>query len=429
MQKIKNNNFKQVSIDLKLKYSHKEMIRTSSICLSYIYRYLTDETLNNKDTDSDVEKKCTQLRCLSKTLEKYGGVLSKISQILSINDSENTVFTDCKPYSKKETLKFFKEFYNEEITKNNSPFKKVDVDFGIYKSGSIGQVHKAKYKGNDIILKIQYDGLKKQTKTDIDMLEKLVGWLYNHIDLEDALREIRKKMKDELNYPLEAKNQIRIRKLFVNNKHIEIPQIIPELCTDRILAMERSQGRSIKKFIKNNPTQQQRNNIGKLIVQFVFENIYKHGILYSDTHYGNFLVKRNEKLIVLDFGCIHYISDKLKNNLRNLHISLINKNKQKFYSITNDIGISTESISPESKEYLYEYFITQFEPWISKKFLFNQEWLDKVTAKNFELMKEWKLPEGLVYFNKIPYGTIHLLTKINSEINCYDTLAKILNYE
>jgi hypothetical protein len=108
---------------------------------------------------------------------------------------------------------------------------------------------------------------------------------------------------------------------------------------------------------------------------------------------------------------------------------LINKNKQKFYSITNDIGISTESISPESKEYLYEYFITQFEPWISKKFLFNQEWLDKVTAKNFELMKEWKLPEGLVYFNKIPYGTIHLLTKINSEINCYDTLAKILNYE
>jgi predicted unusual protein kinase regulating ubiquinone biosynthesis (AarF/ABC1/UbiB family) len=401
------------------------MIRTSSICLSYVYRYLTDKTLK-EDTGSDVENKCVQLRCLSKTLEKYGGVLSKISQLLSINDSENAVFTDCKPYSKKETLTFFKEFYKKEITNHNSPFKKVDIDFGIYKSGSIGQVHKAKYKSNDIILKVQYDGLKKQTEKDIDMLEKLVGWLYNHIDLEDALVEIRKKMKDELNYPLEAKNQTLIGKLFAKNKYIEIPQIIPELCTDRILAMERSQGRSIKKFIKNNPTQQQRNNIGKIIVQFVFENIYKHGILYSDTHYGNFLIKRNEKLIVLDFGCIHYISNELKNNLKNLHISLVNKNKQKFYEITNDIGIITESISTESKQYLYDYFTAQFEPWISKKFLFTQEWLDKVTVKNFELMKEWKLPEGLVYFNKIPYGTIHILTKIKSEINCRDILAKIL---
>ena len=28
-------------------------------------------------------------------------------------------------------------------------------------------------------------------------------------------------------------------------------------------------------------------------------------------------------------------------------------------------------------------------------------------------MKEWNLPNDMVYFNKIPFGLFHLLTKLN----------------
>ena len=60
------------------------MIRSTSICAKFIYKYLmsgsdsTDE--NGKIIDKDVQK----LRCLSNTLQNYGGVLSKLSQILSL---------------------------------------------------------------------------------------------------------------------------------------------------------------------------------------------------------------------------------------------------------------------------------------------------------------------------------------------------------
>ena len=67
------------------------MIRSTSICATFIYKYLmsgsdsTDE--NGKIIDKDVQK----LRCLSNTLQNYGGVLSKLSQILSLNDKNSSV--------------------------------------------------------------------------------------------------------------------------------------------------------------------------------------------------------------------------------------------------------------------------------------------------------------------------------------------------
>ena len=32
--------------------------------------------------------------------------------------------------------------------------------------------------------------------------------------------------------------------------------------------------------------------------------------------------------------------------------------------------------------------------------------------KNTELMNEWLLPQDMVYFNKIPYGSYHIFTKL-----------------
>ena len=34
------------------------------------------------------------------------------------------------------------------------------------------------------------------------------------------------------------------------------------------------------------------------------------------------------------------------------------------------------------------------------------------TDKETELMKEWTLPQDMVYFNKLPYGGYHIFTKL-----------------
>lgn len=381
------------------------MLRSSSICTSFMYNYLTRDKNATDGNGTLLDEKYQKLKCLSDTLQKYGGALSKIAQLMSLRDSDNSVFSDCKPFSKKQTIEYFKSFIE------NTDMPITNVDFDVYKSGSVGQVHKAEYNGRPIVFKVQYVGLYKQTIEDMNMVEKIATYLYSFIDTKDALAEVKTKMLDELNYKLESTNQQMMASLCADNDSIEIPDIIPELCTDKVLCMSYVPGRSLSEFI-NDSTQDERDKIGMSLVKFVFENLYKNGILYSDVHYGNFVVKDDSTLCVLDFGCLHRLSDDILENIRDLHISIRNKDKDGFYLVVTKMGIIKDTISPESKKYIYEHFQLLLEPWTSEEFEFTDKWLRSVIQEDAELMKEWTLPHDMAYFNKIPAGSYYVFTRL-----------------
>ena len=404
------------------------MLRSSSICLSLMYNYLlSDNEYQDESGISVLNKKSQKLRCLSKTFQSHGGILSKISQMLSLDDPTNTVFSDCKPFSKDESIRFL----SHQLEKNVEFFQNVhSVDLEVYKSGSVGQVHKAKYKSQDekdIIIKVQYIGLYEQTQNDLKMLDTLVVYLYNFLDIKNALVDIKAKLNEELDYTKELSNHQLIYNIWKDCDYVKIPEVIVELCTDKILCMEYVEGQSISDFISNS-TKEEKNILGEYIFKFTFENVYKHGILYSDIHYGNFLVKEDTTLCVIDFGCLTQIDSELQNNLRQLHISFLNEDKEMFYIIVERMGIiNQDTISVESKEYIYKYFRIQYTPLISEDFEFTQEWLDMASNKNIDLMKEWFLPRNMVYFNKIPYGCYNLLTKLQLKCNFLPFFSEILN--
>jgi predicted unusual protein kinase regulating ubiquinone biosynthesis (AarF/ABC1/UbiB family) len=175
--------------------------------------------------------------------------------------------------------------------------------------------------------------------------------------------------------------------------------------------MERIDGVGLTTFIENS-TQEERNKIGRYIVEFIFVNFYKYGLFYPDIHYGNFLVKDNSILYVTDFGCLNELEADHLENMIELHKAVFNKDEERFYELVLKIGIMKEDISQESKEYMYEYFILQYSPWTQEEFEFTEEWLVKSAYKKTVLMKEWVLPSNCIYFNKICYGAYHIFTKL-----------------
>lgn len=395
------------------------MLRSSSICTSFLYNYLVSSDDKDKGGDK-LTKDAKRLRCLSNTLKDYGGVLSKLSQILCLDDKDNNVFSECKPFSKEKTIKFFKRFIiNSDLPVNN-------VDFNVYKSGSIGQVHKAVYEDKKIVFKVQYVGLQEQVKCDLKILDKVASYLFYFSDIKNAMKDIKLKMNEELDYELEKNNQDNMYKLFKKTKYVKIPKVISELSNDKILAMYYIEGKSLKDFIDNS-TQDERNVVGENMIKFVFESLYSHNILYSDCHYGNFLVTQDFNICVLDFGCIHYVGDELMDNMRSLHLALLESDKDRFYELVETIGIIDKKISEKSRAYIYDYFKIQYEPWISDEFEFTDEWLDTCSDKDTDLMKEWKLPDNMVYFNKIPYGFYHILTKMKLQGSFLNIFKNILN--
>jgi len=379
--------------------------------MSFLYNYLLSDSQYKDENGNTLTKQANKLRCLSETLANYGGVLSKLSQILCINDENNNIFSDCKPFSKEKTLQFFKDHISREI-ESKTPYTRVsDVDFNVFKSGSVGQVHRAKYDDKKIIFKVQYVGLAEQTLKDLQILDKIASVIYYFADLKNAMMDIKTKMHEELDYRSELKNHLTLYKIYEKSDYVNIPKILPELCSDNILAMRYAKGKGLKEFI-NISSQDDRNTVGMNIIKFLFTTIYVHGILYSDVHYGNFLVKKDNSIYVLDFGCLHYMKNHLVENIRKLWKSIRDDKKDDFFGIVHSMGILKNNTSGESREYMYNYFQLQYKPWTSTEFEFTEEWLDKATDKNTELMKEWALPQDIVYMNKIPYCCYYILTKM-----------------
>ena len=400
------------------------MIRSGNICISFLYKFLTSEIKYNGNGGDELIKKATRLKCLSDTFASYGGVLAKISQILCFEDGKGDVFSDCKPYCQKETIDYFKD----EYTKNPNFFKNVkEIDFNVFKAGSVGQIHKAIYDDKEIIIKVQYIGLVEQFKSDIFLLDKLITYLFNFSNISNAMIDIKTKLYEELDYTIEFENQNKFYEIWKDHEYIKIPKLIPELCTKTLLGMEFIMSDSLSFFIDNS-TQEERNNIGNYIVEFVFTNLYKYGIFYSDIHYGNFLIQNNNILYITDFGCINELNTKLLDNMKKLHNSIINNDKELFYIIVSNMGIlNDDKCSDESKQYMYDYFKLQYTPWIDdNEFEFTEEWLFKSTYKETELMNEWILPSNCVYLNKIPYGLYHILTKLKLKGNFKKLFNKIL---
>lgn len=381
------------------------MLRTGKICASLVYNYLTS---NNEE---DLDEKSKKLKSLSSVFSNYGGLLSKLSQILCLEYSNNVVFSDCSPFSREDTDKYFKKKMLEDEL-----FNDISCDLEIYKSGSIGQVYRAIYNNKEIVLKVQYVGLEEQIKEDLKILNLVSLYLYNDLDLRKAFEDVRTKIFEELDYMKELENHTVMYELYYEHEDIIIPDIYIEKTTDKILAIEYMDGfMSLNDFI-NNSSQEDRNIVGKLILEFVIQNIYNNNILYSDSHYGNFLVKNN-KLCVLDFGCLHFLNEMIVNNLKDIHKSIVEDDKYTFLKTVEKLEILNEDTSEDSREYCYEYFKIQYEPFTTEFFEFTKEWLDKSCYKNIDLMKEWNLPSELVYFNKIPYGLYHVLTNLNLKGN------------
>ena len=386
------------------------LVKSGDICIKFLYNYLTS---GQNDTNS-LTSKAHKMKLLADIFASYGGILAKISQILCIEDGKGSVYSDCKPYSQVKTLEKFREDY---INDKDTFFKDViNLDFNILKSGSIGQVHRANYNNEEIVIKIQYVGLEEQFETDLKILKAVSDFLFAFIDNKDMLDEITNKLYEELDYTNEKLNQETIYNLWSNNEEVVIPKIIPQLCSDTILTSTFIQAEDIFSFMDNS-TQSQKNYIGELIVKFIYINLFKHNIFYSDIHYGNFLIQDKNKLCVVDFGCLSHVDDDFIDNLRDLYYSLYEDNSTKFYEVMMKMGImkKEKKISDQSKAYLYEYFKIQFTPYIVENFVFTEEWLLTCVHKEVSLAKEWCLPTNCIFMNKINYGLYHVLTKLQLE--------------
>ena len=252
---------------------------------------------------------------LSETLAKLGPTFIKIAQLLSARAdilpepylSEIAKLQDRVPPDSAEAIR---RVIEAELGSLTSDLFETFEDEPMA-AASLGQVHRARVHGQDVVVKVLRPGVEASVALDLDISFRLLFWLNiafpnHHVrGLTNVVREFSVRVKDEMNFEQEALNVARFRAAFADQRKVRAPRVFDEFTRRRVLVMERIEGTKIDRL----HAQFESGQLSFRQVMETLTNVYLRmmmvdGFMHADPHPGNLLVEKDGTLVVIDWGSV-----------------------------------------------------------------------------------------------------------------------------
>jgi predicted unusual protein kinase regulating ubiquinone biosynthesis (AarF/ABC1/UbiB family) len=175
-------------------------------------------------------------------------------------------------------------------------------------AASLGQVHRARLPdGTDVACKLQYPDMASTVEADLRQL-KLAMAIYHRMDNaiqhEEVYKELTQRLREELDYEREAAQMRLYGSLLANEPTVHVPQPVPRYCTNRLLTMTWLDGRPLMRRLEEDPPQEERNRIAEALFRAWYVPFYRYGVIHGDPHLGNYQVRPDGTVNLLDYGAI-----------------------------------------------------------------------------------------------------------------------------
>jgi predicted unusual protein kinase regulating ubiquinone biosynthesis (AarF/ABC1/UbiB family) len=173
-------------------------------------------------------------------------------------------------------------------------------------AASLGQVHKAvTHDGKLIACKLQYPDMRSAIEADLNQL-RIIFSLYERYDSSIQTKylqdELAARLYEELDYRREARHGKLYAHMLRDEAGVHVPEIVDGLSTDRLLCGTWLEGRKILDF-RDAPAAQ-RNRIALNLFRAWYVPLYHYGVIHGDPHLGNYTVRPDDSINLLDFGCV-----------------------------------------------------------------------------------------------------------------------------
>ena len=216
-------------------------------------------------------------------------------------------------------------------------------------AASLGQVHRAVHPdGRDLACKLQYPDMKSAVEADLKQL-RIVFALYHRYDKAvnptDIHQEVSDRLREELDYVLERKHIDLYRDMLGDADGVHVPDPVPELSTDRLLTMSWLQGTRMMEWVDSD--QETRNRVAANMFRAWYVPFYYYGTIHGDPHLGNYSVREDASINLMDFGCIRIFPPHFVQGVIDLYRSLETGNRDlavHAYETWGFTGLSNEVI-------------------------------------------------------------------------------------
>ncbi|MQL86404.1 hypothetical protein Taro_018943 [Colocasia esculenta] len=244
-------------------------------------------------------------------------------------------------------------------------------DYEPIAAASLGQVHRAKLRGQEVVVKVQRPGLKDLFDIDLKNLRVIAEYLQKLDPKSDGAKrdwvaiydECASVLYQEIDYTKEAANAELFAKNFQAMDYVKVPNIYWEYTTPQVLTMEYVPGVKINRIKALDELGVDRKRLGRYAVESYLEQILSHGFFHADPHPGNIAVDdvNGGRLIFYDFGMMGSISSNIREGLLEVFYGVYEKDPDKVLQAMVQMGVLVPTGDMTAVRRTAQFFLNSFE--------------------------------------------------------------------
>ena len=304
-------------------------------------------------------------------------------------------------------------------------------------AASLGQVHKAEsLDGKTVACKLQYPDMNSAVEADLKQL-RLAMSIYqrydNAINASEIYKELSARIREELDYIREGRNMALYRLMLAKEETVHVPDLIETASTDRLLTMTWLDGVPVLDFIKNNPELEMRNLVAKNMFRAWYVPFYLYGIIHGDPHLGNYSIRPNGDINLLDFGCIRVFPPTFVKGVIDLYIGLRDSDEELAVNAYRTWGF--ENLDRDTIDVLNHWARFIYSPLMEDKVrriqetnsgVYGKEVVEKV-HKELRRLNGVKPPREFVLMDRAAIGLGSVFLHLNAEVNWYNIFQELIS--
>jgi predicted unusual protein kinase regulating ubiquinone biosynthesis (AarF/ABC1/UbiB family) len=291
-------------------------------------------------------------------------------------------------------------------------------------AASIGQVHRAVlHDGRLAAVKVQYPGVDKAIKGDLDNAELLYGmfssFALKNMDVKGIVDELRARMGDELDYRIEARCQTEFADLYEGHPFISVPRVVHELSAGRVLTSEWVDGQTWAEF-EATAAWEAKQKAAEVLFRFAQGSINRHGVFNGDPHPGNYRFHADGSMTFLDFGLVKRWTHGELESLAPVLDAVLDRDQ----ALTAERMVAAGFLRADhgvDPALIWEYVSTPYIPYLDTEFTYTRAFVGDALGTIIDIngpyaavIASLNMPASFVILDRVVWGVSALLGRLGA---------------